>query len=549
MKKKIGLLVLLLAVAALFAACTGSNGKAYSVTYELNGGTNNAANPGSYVKGTEEIVLKDPDKPGYDFAGWAEGDTIPAGSTGDKIFTAQWTAAVSTVTYDYQKADTATPVSAALTYGLTFTLAVTGSDGISIKAWDKTGGKTLYAFWSGTPGLSYTEISGADAYSVSKGTANTTGDIYIQDYFAGKPVTGIADSAFRQCYGLTGVTIPDSVTAIGELAFYDCSLESLAFPNDLITVEYAAFSGCSGLTELALPAKVRNIGQYAFDDCRSLAKITVDEGNAYYRGEGNCLIESSTNKLLLGCSKSVIPEGVTEIVAQAFRSCNELSEIILPDSLTSIGASAFAFCTGLTGITIPDGVVRIGNGAFAYCEGIVNITIPKSVAIIEEFAFAGCFGLESITVAAQNQVFKSQGNCLMQIEGNVLILGCKNSMIPPGTIKIGDYAFYMCKYLSDIVIPAGVTSIGKSAFAECYALTEVNLPNTVSALGESAFRSCRTLTSVSIWRTAASGVTTFGADAFSGCTLLAAMYVPLDSLTAYRNAYPAHATIINVKSI
>ncbi|MDR2836834.1 MAG: InlB B-repeat-containing protein [Bacteroidales bacterium] len=66
----------------------------YEITYILNGGTNNPANPTSYTIESATITLLNPTKTDYNFTGWTEGNTIPTGSTGDKTFTAQWTALI-----------------------------------------------------------------------------------------------------------------------------------------------------------------------------------------------------------------------------------------------------------------------------------------------------------------------------------------------------------------------------------------------------------------------------------------------------------------------
>ncbi len=568
MKKNVIFLILLLAIAASLFACPSEKPpEIYTITYRLDGGTNNAANPDTYTSESETITLKDPVKAGHTFAGWAEGSTIPAGSAGNKTFTAQWAAAIkkATVTYDYQKADQNAPASISVTYGQSYTLAVpvragytfdgwygaaggngvkyTGPDAVSLSAWQEDGDKTLYASWLGTPGLSYSEINGGAGYSVSKGTADTNSNIYIPEYYCGKPVSMLSHYAFKDCYYLPGIKIPDSVTYFGDMALYGCNrLTGIILPENLTSVGYAALSGCSGLTKLNLPGGLADIGQYAFNSCHGLTEITIGAGNTVYRAEGNCLIKISTGVLMLGCKNSVIPGGVTEIGASAFANCFDLASVTIPDSVTVIGNNAFSWCQGLTSVTIPGSVTRIAGDAFAYCSGLTGLAIPKSVTEIGAFTFAGCSGLTSITVAAENPVYRSEGNCLIQKNGNVLILGCKNSIIPGGVAEIGDYAFFMCKSLTGIIIPDTVTKIGKSAFSNCFGLTNITIPGAVSAIGDNAFSYCFNLTTVTVERSmAAGGPAAFGAGVFDVCSLLTDIFVPAGSVAAYRTAWPAYA--------
>ena len=75
-------------------------------------------------------------------------------------------------------------------------------------------------------------------------------DIDIPDKIDGKTVTSIGDHAFEYCNSLTSITIPDSVTNIGDSAFAHCSLTSITIPNSVISIGYDAFSDCSSLTDI-----------------------------------------------------------------------------------------------------------------------------------------------------------------------------------------------------------------------------------------------------------------------------------------------------------
>ena len=242
-------------------------------------------------------------------------------------------------------------------------------------------------------------------------------------------VTSIGDSAFRNCTGLTAITvdasnpnyssddfgvlydknkmdlilypignertaftIPASVTRIGASAFYVCTgLTSVTIGNSVETIEGWAFSGCTGLTSVTIPDSVTSIGSSAFAYCTGLTSVTI--GNSVTSIDGafsNCT----------GLTSVTIPASVTSIGDDAFRGCRGLTSVTIPNSVTSIGDWAFYNCTGLTSVTIPDSVTSISYGAFYNCTGLTSVTIPDSVTSIGDYAFYQCFGLTSVTIPA-----------------------------------------------------------------------------------------------------------------------------------------------------
>ena len=265
-------------------------------------------------------------------------------------------------------------------------------------------------------------------------------------------VKSIGKSAFQECSDLTSITIPNSVKSIGSYAFYGCrGLRSLTIPNSVTSMGSGVFSGCSGLKSVTIPNSVTSIGSSAFSDCSGLTSITI-------------------------------PNSVTSIGDYAFY-CSGLTEVTIPNSVTTLGVHAFTHCSGLTSVTIPNSVTTIKYAAF-YCSGLTSVTISENVKSIEDCVFSGCNRLTSIVVENGNSKYDSRDNCNAIIETvtNTLIAGCKHTNIPNDVTSIGSCAFSDNSSFSSITIPNSVTSIGYAAFYGCRGLTEVycnaeNVPN------------------------------------------------------------------------
>lgn len=169
-----------------------------------------------------------------------------------------------------------------------------------------------------------------------------TGTINIPEYVTYNDktysVTAIGAEAFKNCTGLTSVTIPNSVTSIGANAFAFCSgLTSMTIPNSVISIGHSAFYVCSGLTSVTIPNSVTSIDYTTFFRCSGLTSVTI-------------------------------PNSVISIGNSAFNGCSGLTSVTIPNSVTSIGSDAFCDCISLTSITIPSSMTLIGGGAFSGCN-------------------------------------------------------------------------------------------------------------------------------------------------------------------------------------
>ncbi len=184
----------------------------------------------------------------------------------------------------------------------------------------------------------------------------------------------IVDEAFKSCYSLIKITIPASVTSIGSYAFSWCnSLENVMFEGDsqLSLIEDGAFYACNKITDIIIPKNVSSIGSFAFAGCQSLKNIEVDSANTTYHASRNCIIQTASKTLVIGCNESIIPQdgSVTSIASFAFAYCTFRS-IEIPTSVTSIGYGAFEDCISLTSIVIPASVTKVGSHAFYACSSL-----------------------------------------------------------------------------------------------------------------------------------------------------------------------------------
>ena len=233
-----------------------------------------------------------------------------------------------------------------------------------------------------------------------------------------------------------------------------------AYVQDKAVVE-VRFKGCTGLTGVIFPDTVEYIS--GFENCQNLTRVRWSAG---------------LKKIKLGAFDGtaletlVLPEGV-EILENAFGNCTRLKSVSLPSTLTKIGNSS---------------------------------GVPP---------FSGCHNLESIEITEGNEVYASDGNCIMRKADNTLVFGCKASKIPSYTEHIGSHAF--CDSGAEsIALPEGVTSIGNFAFDDNDRLKEIALPQSLTSIGHYAFSWCTALGKITI----PDGVTELPQGLFSWCTEL-----------------------------
>lgn len=314
------------------------------------------------------------------------------------------------------------------------------------------------------------EENGDGGLTILRVTGVTATNIVIPEKLTpdGKDVTALGGG--ERVFGdyppdITGITLPDTVTELGD----------------------NAFSGLKYLTGIDFPASLRTIGEGAFDFCNRLTDIVWNDGLvsigdcAFRHTNLNGTLELPDSVLQLGretFSNTKISDigslgGVTELPPYVFNHCDLLSQVDLPDTITGMGEGIFSECMGLERVTLPDGLTEIPSYAFRFSwnnsdrpsSSLAEVNLPATVTSIGSSAFKGNTRLAEIT-------------------------------LPVGLTTLGSFAFDGCSGLTAIAIPDGVTEIARETFIGCRSLRTIKLPANLTTVRPWAFQYCNVLESV-----------------------------------------------------
>lgn len=284
-------------------------------------------------------------------------------------------------------------------------------------------------------------------------------------------VTSIAQDAFRGC-SVTSIQIPDSVSAIGNSAFYNCKkLETINIPSKVTALRKNMFYHCSSLKNITLPPKLEVLGNSAFKGCRSLESISLP---------------SSLNKMgnyIFNDCKSLteisIPKKLTTIPYSAFKNCSSLTQIQFGSNIEDINMLSFQNCTSLKSITIPGTVDTIGAAAFENCENLQKVNLKNGISTIETGAFKNCTNLESIKLpnSVDAVYYRAFENCS----------NLKKAILSDQINILSSSIFKNCSKLKTVHLPKSLTVIENAAFSDCTSLTTIKIPKNVVSINNSSF--------------------------------------------------------------
>lgn len=381
-------------------------------------------------------------------------------------------------------------------------------------------------------------------------------DYYRYDFdkvLISEGITSLPDQGFRNCSNLQQLTIPVSLTAVGEGCFTGCnSLKTVTYNGTLAQWQKISFLDTSSPLFLA---KLNCTDAY-YNLCGSNVFWMLDtNGMLYITGSGAMSDYSASNPApwhsLYGSIKTVtIGDGITTIGSYAFYNLDPyepfaMTQITIPKSLISVGAMAFSDCTLLTDVYYADTVdrwTRLTVGS--HNETLQSVAIhgvDRTVSMCGQSTYWELDSYGTLIIAGQGPTANWNGYTTppwheyrLDIKKAVICEGVthlgnrafesnyvEEIILADSVLSIGNYAFENC-FMKKITIGNKLISLGEGAFEGCDYLKDITLPDTVTSIGKFAFRNCESLERVSL----GTGLTTIGKESFAGCVSLKEVVLP-----------------------
>ena len=263
-------------------------------------------------------------------------------------------------------------------------------------------------------------------------------------------ITSIKTKAFESCSVLRSITLPN-IQSIESQAFSGCvRLGNVTFPESLLSIASHAFRYCYYFTDIFIPGGLNSVSENAFTSI-DVNSIVVSQDNTTYDSRNNCnaIIQTNTNKLVIGCKNTTILDDIESIGNSAFYSYgvpsnivihsniksignmafmqtrNAISTITFEEGLTSLGASAFMYQNSIQEILLPNSLITIGSNCFVNMKNIKKIRIGNAVKSIFN-AFTGCSALETLICEVEVPIdltyIANNGQIINAIPNNTCIL-------------------------------------------------------------------------------------------------------------------------------
>ena len=327
-------------------------------------------------------------------------------------------------------------------------------------------------------------------YGVYKCTNENVKEIFIPAHYNKRPITKLMEESMFSCSKLKHIEIPNTINEIGIEALNLSNLECNEYESSQYIGNkenpYLVLIYSKNTMHILEDTKVL-YSSYLLN--HSQIELIISDNNKWFKSIDGNLFNKNATKIIKYCSNNLNPS------------------YIIPDSVTSVGDYAFAGCRSLTNIEIPNNVTSIGERAFFYCDSLTSIVISSTVSSIGVDAFLACSKLKQIDVSLENKNYISiDGNLYTKDEITLIQYAIgkqeKSFNVPNSVRSIGDYAFYGCNSLENIVISDSVTnsvrSIGDYAFYGCNSLENIVISDSVTNIGENAFASCYNLEQIEV---------------------------------------------------
>lgn len=499
--KLVLLFSLFVTIIILLCSCTSiSQSKSFLVTFDTQGGS--AVSSCSVKEGDTFVFPNNPEKEGYEFAGWYLDKELLHGFDNtdyidcDITLYAKWVEKAYDLKISIDAENGGEVVgSGSHLYKETMMLNASPNPGFVFDGWYQNGlllsNSKQYEYEMPAHNV---VITAKFFYNLNI-VNNIVQGVYkndVEEIIVPDNVDGIKKGAFQNCRNLKSIVVPfigssleppegSSENFFGYIfgadnyskqnSFIPTTLMKVAISNkkDIVNIPNHAFYDCISLNEFSICDNtiINSIGRLAFAGCKNINKVFVFDLSMW----SEIYFASQTSSPLYYSNELYVDEAVVE-------------DLVIPE--TTININRYAFC-GL--------------------KNIKSIYIPASVDYIDKDAFdKSKESLDKIEVSANNSTYYSEGNCLIDKRQQILMIGTNNSIIPSdGIVSISDYAFYNCNRLSNISINKSISYIGNYAFANC-GIEELYVPSNVLVknIKKCAFASNKKLTTIN-WDTTEGG--------------------------------------------